>query len=412
MAKKNYVESEAADFKEPKQRTLNDVVNSLTWNPAAAVQKAVDNGTRSALQNSGNNGGGSGNNGGGNSNPSNTVSGYAQPAASTPIYDTTIPSVFGDTQDPELQKQYQDAMAALEAMKGQAPVYGSQYDAQIQSLYQQIMGRGPFKYDQKTDPLYQQYVQDYVQGGKMAMRDTMGRAAGLTGGYGSSYAQAVGQQQYDQYLQKMADILPETYGMALDAYNAENNRLNQNLSTTMGLEQSDYQKYLDKLGQHNVDLDRAYNEADTAYGRMTDKEKENYNRQLDQYEMQKDAYNRLAQLISMGYTPTKEEFNAAGLSEAQGQALLGAYMPEPETVYVNVGGRDNVETVPGGTPAPTPEGTPAPTSAKKYSINDLVTKYKALKGEDREQFDKDVRSYVAAGNTSFTLDDWKYAKGR
>jgi hypothetical protein len=30
----------------------------------------------------------------------------------------------------------------------------------------------------------------------MAMMDTMGKAAGLTGGYGSPYAQQVGQQAY------------------------------------------------------------------------------------------------------------------------------------------------------------------------------------------------------------------------
>lgn len=264
--------------------------------------------------------GGSGGGGGGSSGGS---------SASAPSYDTSVPSVFGDTVDPELYAQYQNAMAALEGMKGKAPTYGNQYDAQIQSLYQQIVGRDPFKYDQKTDPLYQQYVQDYVTQGKMAMRDTMGKAAGLTGGYGSSYGQAVGQQMYDQYLQNLADVLPETYGMALDAYNAEGNRLNQNLSTTMGLEQSDYAKYLDQLNQYNVDLNRAQTDADNWYDRLVADEKKNYNRQLDQYDMQKDAYNRLLGLMATGYRPSKEEYNAAGLSEAQGESIRAAYAPAP-----------------------------------------------------------------------------------
>lgn len=259
-------------------------------------------------------------------------------AASTANYDRTVPNVFGDTTDPELYAQYQNAMAALEKMKGQAPTYGNQYDAQIQDLYQQIVGRGPFKYDQKTDPLYQQYVQDYTTQGKMAMRDTMGRAAGLTGGYGSSYAQAVGQQQYDQYLQKMADILPETYGMALNAYNAEGDQLSEKLATTTDLERSDYNRYLDALNQHNVDVQRAQTDADTWYDRMVAAEKQAYNRQLDQYDMQKDNYNRLIQLISMGYKPSKKDYNAAGLSEAQGEALRGTYMPKAQTVYVRTGG--------------------------------------------------------------------------
>ena len=259
-------------------------------------------------------------------------------SAPTPNYDRTVPSVFGDTADPELQAQYQNAMQALEAMKGQKPTYGSQYDAQIQDLYQQIIGRGPFKYDQKVDPLYQQYVQDYTTQGKMAMRDTMGRAAGLTGGFGSSYAQAVGQQQYDQYLQKMADILPETYGMALNAYNAEGDQLNSKLATTTGLEQSDYNRYLDALNQHNLDVQRAQTDADTWYERMTADEQKNYNRQLDQYQLQKEYYNRLMGLISAGYTPSKEDYAAAGLSEAQGAALRAQYAPAPASSSGGGGG--------------------------------------------------------------------------
>ena len=289
---------------------INSVVNAAQ--NTAAQQQQQEQATPTAAR------------GGGGS-----VSTASAPAASTPNYDTTVPNVFGSTVDPELQAQYQNAMAALEQMKGQAPTYGSQYDAQIQSLYQQIIGRGPFKYDSKTDPLYQQYVQDYTQQGKMAMRDTMGQAAALTGGYGSSYAQSVGQQQYDQYLQRMADILPETYGMALNAYNAQGDQLNQQLATTTDLERSDYNRYLDQLNQYNIDVNRAQSDADTAYDRMVAAEKQNYSRQLDMYDIQKDNYNRLIQLIAAGHNPSKEEYNAAGLSEAQGAALKSAYAPAP-----------------------------------------------------------------------------------
>lgn len=314
----------------------------------------------------------------------------SSPSTPAPSYDKTVPNVFGDTSDPGLTAQYQNAMSALEAMKGKAPVYGSQYDAQIKKLYEQIMGRGPFKYDQKTDPLYQQYVQDYTTQGKMAMRDTMGQAAALTGGYGSSYGQAVGQQQYDQYLQRMADILPQTYGMALDAYNAEGNRLNQNLETTTNLERSDYDKYLDTLNQYNIDVNRAQNDVDTWYDRMVAQEKLNYSRQLDQYDMQKDQYNRLMQLISMGYTPSKEEYNAAGLSEAQGEALRGAYMPEPQTVYV--GARNN---------APDDE----PVSVPNYTLSDFASDYAAAKtAKDKQEV---YNTYVQYGLSKSDLD---YAK--
>lgn len=326
--------------------------------------------------------------------------GGSSSSSSKKKYDTTVPTVFTDTTDPELLAQYQNAMSALEQMKGQAPTYGNQYDAQIQDLYQQIVGRGPFKYDQKTDPLYQQYVQDYTTQGKMAMRDTMGRAAGLTGGYGSSYAQAVGQQQYDQYLQKMADILPETYGMALNAYNAEGDQLSEKLATTTDLERSDYNRYLDALNQHNVDVQRAQTDADTWYDRMVAAEKQAYNRQLDQYDMQKDNYNRLIQLISMGYKPSKKDYNAAGLSEAQGEALRGTYMPKAQTVYVRTGGT-------------TPTASTGDTgTASKYNISDFTKAYSSSKTQaEKDEVYKAAMSDVKAGLTNFTLDDLKYARG-
>lgn len=402
--------------------------------------------------------------------------------------------------DPALQKQYQDAMATLEKMKGQAPTYGSAYDTQIQDLYQQITGRGPFKYDSKTDPLYQQYVQDYTMQGKMAMRDTMGQAAALTGGYGSSYGQAVGQQAYDQYLQRMADILPETYGMALDAYNAEGDRLAQNLALTQDLEQSDYARYLDRLNQHNIDINRAQTDADTAYNRMIDAderaygrsidaynrdltaeqlaysraadqynrdltaEQQAYNRALTQYDIdqaaeaqaysraqdayergmtenelaharQQDEYNRLMQenklaydramdqydlgrevrsdnqkaqdayfdkivgLMSIGYTPTAQDYADAGLTPAQGAALAAAYAPKEETPH-------RIRQTP-------PDEEIIDEEEEERTLEDLVTMMKSKTGKERTAFIADVEEDIKNGKLN-NIDPaaWRYLKGQ
>ena len=59
------------------------------------------------------------------------------------------------------------------------------------------------------------------------MEDTLGKAAALTGGYASSYAQSAGQQAYNGYLQELAALVPELRQAALDyqkeamAYKAE-----------------------------------------------------------------------------------------------------------------------------------------------------------------------------------------------
>ena len=98
-------------------------------------------------------------------------------------------------------------------------------DAELERLYAAITGRPAFTYDPPSDPLYNSYAQSYRRRGRLAMRNTMGQAAALTGGYGSSYAQSVGQQQYDSYLQSLGEALPELYGMAWQRYNAEGDAL-------------------------------------------------------------------------------------------------------------------------------------------------------------------------------------------
>lgn len=108
--------------------------------------------------------------------------------------------------------------------------YDSKYDEQLADLYNQIVQRKPFSYSTDEDMLYQNYLQKYTQQGKQAMRDTMGQAAALTGGYGSSYGQAVGQQQYDAYLQELNDLIPELYDRAYQQYAAEGDRLTQQYS--------------------------------------------------------------------------------------------------------------------------------------------------------------------------------------
>lgn len=208
------------------------------------------------------------------------------------------------TQQPD-NTQYQATMQALEGAKTQAPVYGGQYDQQIQDIYQQIVNRKKFGYDAASDPLFQQYKQQYTQQGQQAMRDTMGQAAALTGGYGSSYGQAVGQQQYDAYLQRLGEVLPETYSMALEQYNAEGDALTNQYAMLNDMAATDYNRYRDQLGDWQYGEALRRQDEETAYGR------------------QQDAYNKLLYLINnTGYSPTDDELTAAGLTRDQADKLL------------------------------------------------------------------------------------------
>ena len=59
----------------------------------------------------------------------------------------------------------------------------------------------------------------------MAMEDSMGQAAALTGGYGNTYGQAVGQQQYNDYMRKLNGIIPDLENSAFSRWQAEGSNL-------------------------------------------------------------------------------------------------------------------------------------------------------------------------------------------
>lgn len=101
------------------------------------------------------------------------------------------------------------------------------YIDQLNSLYDQVMGRGKFQYDLNGDMLYKQMADQYTQLGRQAMRDATGTAAGLTGGYGNTWANYVGNQAYQQYLTQLNNNIPELYDRAYNAWLNEGNELLQ-----------------------------------------------------------------------------------------------------------------------------------------------------------------------------------------
>lgn len=198
---------------------------------------------------------------------------------------------------------------AVEAVKSGAPSYAGTYDQQTADTYGKITNRDKFKYNVNEDALYQNYKDKYVQGGKMAMRDTMGKAASLTGGYGSSYGQAVGQQAYDAYLQQLNDVVPELYGMAYDQYQDEGDRLQQQYAMLGERAADEYSKYRDQMSDYQYDQAWQAQQEETAYAK------------------QKDAYSKLYNLIgSTGYQPSAAELTAAGMSSAAAKALRTEYL--------------------------------------------------------------------------------------
>ena len=152
----------------------------------------------------------------------------------------------------------QAAQAYLEQVKASKPgAYQSRWDDELTSLYDQIRNRKKFSYDMGTDPLYQQYKEQYQRLGRLAMQDTMGQAAALTGGYGSTYGEQVGQQAYNAYLQNLNDIVPQLQQQAYQRYQDEGTDLYNQYSLVKGREDTDYGRYRDTVSDYYSDLSDA-----------------------------------------------------------------------------------------------------------------------------------------------------------
>lgn len=168
---------------------------------------------------------------------------------------------------------YQQSSAVLNAAnmlsqyEGNRPgVYQSNYADQIQGVLNGIMNREKFNYDFASDPMYQQYSDKYQQQGKLAMMDTMGNAAALSGGYGNSYAQSVGQQAYQGYLQKVNDIIPELRNAAYQTYRDEGQDMYNKMGMLQGLDNTDYGRYRDTVGDWQTDRNYYAGRYDSLYG--------------------------------------------------------------------------------------------------------------------------------------------------
>jgi peptidoglycan hydrolase-like protein with peptidoglycan-binding domain len=158
--------------------------------------------------------------------------------------------------------QYSDtvkeAFAVIDQLKANKP--GDWVDPYLDrrmGYLNQYENRGPFSYDFNSDALYNQYKDQYIQQGQMAMMDTMGQAAAMTGGYGNSYAQTVGQQAYNQQLSQLNNVMPELYQMAYNRYNQEGQDLLNMYDLYAGLSADDYGKYRDSVTDYYTNYGNA-----------------------------------------------------------------------------------------------------------------------------------------------------------
>lgn len=186
----------------------------------------------------------------------------------------------------EASETVNQAHAALDQVLASQPgAYQSKWESQLNGIIDSILNRQPFSYDFNEDALYKQYAEQYTRRGKLAMQDTMGQAAAMTGGYGSSYASTAGNQAYQEYLSQLNEVIPELYGMALDRYQMEGQNLYNQYGMLNEQEQQDYGRYMDSYNQWLTERDYATGRYDSErnfdYGKYADDRNFAYNQYVN-----------------------------------------------------------------------------------------------------------------------------------
>ena len=182
----------------------------------------------------------------------------ARPSAKTAEALARLEKGYAPSEDVTAAQAYRDSVAAL-----RPDAYDSAYRQRLAALYDEIEGRQAFSYDPETDSDFAQYARLYRQKGRAAMEDTMGQAAALTGGYGSSYAENAGQQAYGQYMQELMALLPQLREQAQAAYDREGQALQTRYDLLDKQEKADYDRGQDGMSDWEKQLSLAQEQYDS-----------------------------------------------------------------------------------------------------------------------------------------------------
>lgn len=144
--------------------------------------------------------------------------------------------------------------------------YQSKYNSQIDSIIDSILNRPNFDQNSVYDTdLYKNYREQYMQQGNKAMRDTIGNISGMTGGYGSTYATAAGQQAYDNHISQLGDKTLDIYDRVYQQYLNEGQELYNQLGMVNNQDNIDYGRYRDTVSDYYNDLNYYAGRYDSSY---------------------------------------------------------------------------------------------------------------------------------------------------
>lgn len=156
----------------------------------------------------------------------------------------------------DLEKAEQEALSSDAKKPGE---YTSKWQQQLDAAMDKILNRERFSYDLNGDALYRQYKDRAVKNGRLAMMDTMGQAAAMTGGYGSSYAQSAGQQAYQKQMDGLTDQASRLYDKAREDYDRQGQADRDRYDVLRQRENSSYNQYKQQRSDWEAENTRLWN---------------------------------------------------------------------------------------------------------------------------------------------------------
>ena len=139
---------------------------------------------------------------------------------------------------------------------------------------EKILNREKFSYNLNGDALYRQYKDQAIRNGRLAMQDTLGQTAAMTGGYGSSYGQTAAQQAYRRQMSDLGDKASALYDKARAEYDRQGDADKEHYDLLLQRENSSQNQYKQNLAAWQAENQRLWGRYDqeqkTDYGAYRD----------------------------------------------------------------------------------------------------------------------------------------------
>lgn len=179
------------------------------------------------------------------------------------------------TASDNVEQARQEALASDRRKPGE---YVSKWQDQLDAAMEKILNREKFSYDLNGDALYRQYKDQAVQNGRLAMQDTLGQAAAMTGGFSSSYGQTAAQQAYQRQMTDLGDKASALYDKARAEYDRQGTEDKQAYDLLLQRENSSQSQYRQNLAAWEAENQRLWSRYDqersTDYGAYRDEIKD------------------------------------------------------------------------------------------------------------------------------------------